>query len=387
MQRPKTLSAAFVKTISVPGRYGDGRGGYGLSLLVKPTSTGRLSKTWSQRLRIAGRPLNVGLGAYPVVTLAEARKAALENRRAVAQGRDPRGGGVPAFAAAVDAVIAIHAAGWRDGGKNEKQWRASLGTYVLPQLGRKRIDQITTADVLAVLVPIWSAKPETARRVRQRIRAVMRWAIAEGHREDNPAGEALGAALPKNGGQQAHHRALPHAEVGAALTAVRASAAAPTTKLALEFLTLTASRSGEVRGARWEEIDRESATWTIPGSRMKAGRAHRVPLSSHALAVLDAAQELADGSGLVFPSVQGRVLSDNTLSKLLRDLGIPAVPHGMRSSFRDWAAECTDAPREVCELALAHVNNDRVEAAYRRSDLFERRRALMQEWAAYVHGP
>ena len=166
---------------------------------------------------------------------------------------------------------------------------------------------------------------------------------------------------------------------------MRASEAWPTTKLALEFLTLTACRSGEVRGARhWDEIDWETATWTVPGIRMKAGREHRVPLASRALAVLEAARECADGSGLCFPSVRGRVLSDNTLSKLLRTLGIPAVPHGMRSSFRDWAAECTDAPREVCELALAHVNNDRVEAAYRRSDLFERRRALMEEWAAYI---
>ncbi|MCY3887965.1 MAG: tyrosine-type recombinase/integrase [Chloroflexi bacterium] len=384
MQRPKTLSATFVKTISVPGRYGDGRGGYGLSLLVQPTSTGRLSKTWSQRLRIAGKPFNMGLGAYPVVTLAEARQAALENRRVVARGRDPRRGGVPTLAAAVDAVIAIHAAGWRDDSKNGKQWRASLGTYVLPQLGRKPVDQVTSADVLAVLVPIWSAKPETARRVRQRIQAVMRWAIAEGYRDDNPAGEAIAAALPKNGRRQEHHRALPHAQVGAALARVRASEASPTTKFALEFLTLTACRSGEVRGARWEEFDRASAIWTVPGARMKAGREHRVPLSQRALEVLDGAREYADGSGLVFPSTRGGALSVNALSTLLRDLGIAAVPHGMRSSFRDWAAECTDAPREVCELALAHVNSDRVEAAYRRSDLFERRRALMEDWAAYI---
>ena len=384
MNRPKTLSAAFVKTISVSGRYGDGRGGHGLSLLVRPTATGRLSKTWSQRLRMAGRPFNLGLGSYPVVTLAEARQAALENRRAVARGRDPRRGGVPTFAAAAEAVIAIHAAGWRDGGRSEEHWQRSLRTYVLPTLGGKPVDKITTADVLAVLVPIWSAKPETARRVRQRIGAIMRWAIAEGYRDDNPAGEALGAALPKNGGPRNHHRALPHADVGAALARVRASEAWPTTKLALEFLTVTACRSGEVRGARWEEVDGETATWTVPGTRMKAGREHRVPLSGRALEVLDAARELSDGSGLVFPSVRGVQLSDNTLSKLLRELGIPAVPHGMRSSFHDWAAECTDAPREVCELALAHVNSDRVEAAYRRSDLFERRRALMEDWASYL---
>ncbi len=384
MKRPKTLSATFVKTITVPGRYGDGRGGHGLSLLVKPTSTGRLSKTWSQRLRIAGRPCNVGLGAYPVVTLAEARQAALENRRAVARGRDPRPGGVPTFATAVDPVIAIRAVGWRDGGKNEKQWRASLRDYAMPKLGRKPVDKITTADVLAVLVPIWSTKRETARRVRQRISAVMLWAIAEGYRDDNPAGEASGAALPKNGGRREHQRALPHHEVGATLAKVRASEAWPATKLALEFLTLTAGRSGEVRGARWKEIDLAAREWIVPAERMKAGRAQRVPLAARALEVLDVARELSDGSGLVFPSVRGLQLSDNTLSKLLRNLGVAAVPHGMRSSFRDWAVECTDAPREVCELALAHVNSDRVEAAYRRSDLFERRRQLMDDWATYL---
>ncbi|MCY3887046.1 MAG: tyrosine-type recombinase/integrase [Chloroflexi bacterium] len=385
MKRPKTLSAAFVKTITVPGRYGDGRGGYGLSLLVKPTSTGRLSKTWSQRLRIAGKLSSIGLGAYPIVTLAEARQAALENRRAVARGRDPRSGGVPTFAGAVDSVLAIRAAGWKDGGKSEKQWRASLRDYAMPKLGRTPVDRITTADVLAVLVPIWSTKRETAKRVRQRISAVMLWAIAEGYRDDNPAGEAIGAALPKNSGRQEHHRALPHAEVGAALATVRASEAWPATKLAFEFLVLTACRSGEVRGALWEEIDDQTATWTIPAARMKASLAHRVPLSARALAILDAARELANGSGLVFPSVRGSELSDNTLSKLLRELGIPAVPHGFRSSFRDWAAECTNAPREVCELALAHVDSDRVEAAYRRSDFFERRRQLMEEWAAYCN--
>ena len=233
---------------------------------------------------------------------------------------------MPTFAAAVEAAIAIHAAGWRTGGKNEQQWRASLGTYVLPQLGRTPVDQITTADMLAVLVPIWSAKPVTARRVRQCIQAMMRWAIAEGYRDDNPAGEAIAAALPKNGGRQEHHRALPHAEVGAALAQVRAAEGWPTPKLALEFLTLTASRSGEMRGAHWDEIDRASATWTVPAARMKAGLAHRVPLAGRAIEVLDVGRELSDASGLVFSSVRGHVMSENTLSKLLRELGIAAVP-------------------------------------------------------------
>ena len=165
---------------------------------------------------------------------------------------------------------------------------------------------------------------------------------------------------------------------------VRGSRAYPTTVLAFEFLVLTACRSGEVRGARWEEMDLEAREWRIPGERMKANRAHRVPLSTGALAVLRDARHVAEGSELVFPSVRGHRLSDATISKMVRELGIGAVPHGFRSSFRDWAAECSDAPREVCELALAHVNSDRVEAAYRRTDLFERRRDLMEEWAAFL---
>ncbi len=388
MTRPKRLSATFVKAVNRPGRYGDGRGGYGLNLLVKSTSTGRLSKTWSQRLRVDGHPCNVGLGAYPVITLARAREAALENRQALAQGRDPRdrSGGIPTFEQAVEKVIAIHEPTWKDGARSAEIWRSSLRDYVLPRLGRKPVHQITTADVLAVLVPIWSQKRETAKRVRQRIGAVMKWAVAEGHREDNPAGDAIGAALPKSAGPQKHQRALPHAEVSEAVHKVRASNAWPATKLAFEYLVLTAARSGEVRGAKWNEIDPEARTWTVPADRIKAAREHRVPLSPRALQVLAEARELVDGSGLVFPSPRGKTLSDMTLSKLVKELGIQAVPHGFRSSFRDWAAECSDAPREVCELALAHVNSDRVEAAYRRSDLFERRRQLMDDWSAYTAG-
>lgn len=384
MNRPKTLSATFVKTIREPGRYGDGRGGYGLSLLVKPTTTGRLSKSWAQRLRIDGAPVNIGLGSYPVVTLAEARAKALENRRAVEQGRDPRypESGIPTFAEAVDTVIALHAASWRDGGKSEKQWRSSLVTYAYSRLEDLSLDLITTADVLGVLTPIWNTKPETARRVRQRIGAVMKWAVAQGYRTDNPAGDAIGAALPKNGVHRKHQRALPHTEVPAALAKIQKSGAALSTKQAFMFLTLTATRSGEVRGARWDEVDLDAKTWTIPGDRTKTGREHRVPLSDAAMYLLVTAMPLRDGSGLIFPSPTGRPLSDSTMSKLVRENGLACVPHGMRSSFRDWAAE-SGASREVAEACLAHVVKG-VEGAYFRSDLFNQRRELMDRWAAYV---
>ena len=384
MKRPKRLSATFVNTVNVPGRYSDGRGGHGLSLLVKPASTGGFSKSWAQRIRLDGKAANVGLGAYPVVTLARARQKALANARIVSEGRDPRdrASRAPTFEQAVETVI--HAENWKDGSKSAAQWRASLRDYAVPKIGRKRVDRISTADVMEVLLPIWSTKRETARRVRQRIGTVMKWAVAQGYREDNPAGDAISAALPKNGVRRQHQRALPHAKVAEALARVSASKAHRTTALAFEFLVLTACRSGEVRGARWDEVDDAAAIWTVPPERMKAKLEHRVPLSGRAVAVLDEAREVADRSGLVFPSPTGRVLSDSTLSKLTRELGIGAVPHGFRSSFRDWAAERTDVPREVCELALAHVNSDRVEAAYRRSDLFERRRELMAEWADYL---
>ena len=380
------LCATFVRTVNVPGRYGDGYGGLGLSLLVTPRKSGGLSKTWAQAISPNGTKTSLGLGSYPVVTLAMAREKALANARAIAEGRDPRRlmQKVPTFAKANETVVAIHARHWKSE-RTEGQWRASMRDYVLPRLARKRVDAVTTADVMAVLLPIWSTKRVTAGRVRQRIGAVMKWAVAQGYRDDNPAGDAISAALPKAAVRKQHMRALPHAEVGAALARVKGSGAYPGAMLAFEFLVLTAARSGEVRNARWSEIDRAGAVWTVPGERMKAGREHRVPLSPRALEVLDeAAGRLAGSGGLVFPSPTGRVANHSLMAVLLRELAIGAVPHGFRSSFRDWAAECTDAPREVCELALAHVNSDRVEAAYRRSDLFDRRRVLMHDWAAYV---
>ena len=389
MERPKTLSAAFVKAIREPGRYGDGRGGYGLSLLVKPmTSTGRVSRTFAQRLRIDGQIVNIGIGSFPIVSLAEARAAAFENRRALAKGFDPRNSAarVPTFAETADKVIALHAESWRDGGKSEKQWRSSLKAYAFPTLGSKPVDEITSADVLALLLPIWSTKRETARRVRQRIGQVMKYAIAAGLRPDNPAGDALGAALPANGIATKHQPALPHAEVKQAMVKIRESGAGESARKALMFLVLTAARSGEVRGARWDEIDMPAGTWTIPGSRTKTGREHRVPLPDAAGALLVTATPLSDGSGLIFPSAsrRGKKLADRSLSKLIRELGLQCVVHGFMSSFRDWCAD-TGQRRELAESALAHVVGG-VEGAYMRSDLFEGRRELMEAWSKYVGG-
>ena len=387
MKRPKTLSAAFVKTINQPGRYGDGRGGHGLSLLVKATSTGRLSKSWAQRLRLDGKPFLIGLGSYPTTTLATAREKALSNARMVAEGNDPRTpvAAIPTFAEALETVIGIHRENWKDGGKTENLWRRSLETYAVPTLGHKPVSEITSGDVLAVLVPIWAHKRPTAMKVRRRVSAVMNWAIAESHRGDNPAGDAITAVLPRAGHTTTHQRALPFAAVGPAVATIRDSHAWPATKQAFEFLTLTATRSQEVRLADWGEIDLTSATWTIPENRMKAGREHRVPLSRQAINVLESTGgEMADCQGLIFPSQRGKALTDSTISKLLREHHIGCVPHGIRSSFRDWAAECSDVPREIAEHALAHVEGSASELAYRRTDYFERRRELMQQWADYI---
>ena len=385
MNRPKVLSSAFVRTVTRAGRYGDGRGGYGLSLLVKPMANGRISKTWSQRVRIAGQPTNIGLDRYPVVSLVEARAKALRNARSIAKGIDPRGAGVPTFAAAAETVIDLYAPTWKNAGRSAGIWRSSFERFVFPHIGRLPVSDVTTAHVMTTLRPIWNETPTTARRVRQRISAVMKWAVAKGHRTDDPAGDVISKAFPKAAnGPKVHMRAVPHAEVGSALEKVRQSGAWPSTKLALEFLVLTAARSGEVRLAVWHEVDLEARLWTVPASRTKTAKEHRVPLAGRAVEVLKEAEKYADGTGLIFPSMRGKPLSDNTLSKLLREQGIDGVPHGFRSSFRDWCAE-TNRPRELAEAALAHAIRG-VEGAYARSDLFDRRRVLMTQWAEYVTG-
>ena len=382
--RKGALTARFIATVTEPGRYGDGRGGHGLRLVVTPNG----ARCWIQRLVIHGKRCQLGLGGYPLVTLAEARNKAFENRKLARAGGDPlalkRRVHVPTFAGAAARVHEIHGPGWRNA-RHAATWLSSLREYAFPRFGERPVSDVSAQDVMAVLLPIWHSKPETAKRIRQRIGTVMKWAIAEGHRLDNPAGEILTAALPRHNGGPRHHRALPYGEVAGALAAVRASGAGMSTRLAFEFLVLTAARSGEVRLATWDEIDVEARVWTVPGERMKAGREHRVPLCARALAILDEARILRDATGLVFPGTRRGPLSDMTLSKLLRDLGIDAVPHGFRSSFRDWAGESTSFPREVCETALAHVNPNKVEAAYARSDLFEKRRELMTAWARFLN--
>ena len=380
------LNPAFVRAVR-PGpkanRYGDGNGLY---LVVTPTG-GTGGKSWVQRIAVGGVPRELGLGSVRDVPLKEARRRALENRRIARSGGEPSGrrdNGAPTFAAAFDAVIALRRPGWKDPDAMEARWRSSMERYALPRIGNRRVDAITPGDLLSVLQPIWAPMDE-ARRIRQRIGLVMRWAVARGYRPDNPAGDVLAAALPKVNRKATPRLALPHGEVATALEKVRQSGAGIGVRLAFEAMVLCAVRPGEARRATWDEVDLESAVWTIPGSRMKASREHRVPLSPQALAVFGEARAIRDGA-LVFPSRKpGVPIDKRTLARLTWRLGIGAHPHGFRSSFRDWAAECTDAPRSVMEAALAHQVGDRTEAAYARSDLFRRRRTLMRRWEDHLY--
>ena len=262
--------------------------------------------------------------------------------------------------------------------------------YAFPRLGDRPVNQIDRADVLRVLTPIWTARPELARKVRQRIKATFSWAQAHNYIEHNPAGEGIDGALPAMPAVRTHFRALPYIEVAAALEAVEASRASLPVKACLRFVVLTACRSGEARGATWGEIDVDNRVWRIPADRMKAQRDHRVPLTDAALAALDQVRSLRDSSDLIFPSPvrPGKPLSDMALTKALRDCGLSgrATVHGFRSSFRDWASERTSVPHAVAEKALAHHVGSAVERSYARSDLFEKRRDLMAAWAQFVTG-
>ena len=378
------LTAAKVKAIKKPGMHGDGNG-----LYLRVTGSG--SRSWMQRIVIGGRRRDMGLGSYPAIGLAEARALALANKALVTAGRDPlaerRRANVPTFREAAKKVYQANLPRWRNG-KHTVNWWGSLERHVFPVIGDVEVDRLRRNDVLAILEPIWGVRQETARRVRQRIRTVLRWCEAHDYCTGNVAGEVLDGALPRMPRLKAHHRALPYREVATALETVEASDASVAAKLCFRFLVLTAARSGEARGAQWDEVDEAAREWRIQAERMKGGVEHRVPLSDAAMAALTQAGRLRDESRLIFPSSTkpGNPLSDMTLTKVLRTTGLAerATVHGFRSTFRDWAAECTDAPHAVMELSLAHAVGSSVEQAYARSDLIVRRRALMERWARFV---
>jgi integrase len=277
-----------------------------------------------------------------------------------------------------------HKSAWKND-KHSAQWINTLSEYALPIIGDRRVDQIETADVLRVLSPIWLLKPETARRVKQRIRTTLDWAKAAGFRlGENPV-DGVSKGLPRQSRLKQHHAALSYAEIPFFIQAIRTRAVSEGVKIAFELLILTATRTSEVLKAKWSEIDLENGVWTVPATRMKAGREHRIPLSPRCFEIFIRAQELAAGSDYVFPGRSGRApMSNMVFLMVLRRMNLQVTAHGFRSAFRDWAAERTSFPREVCEMALAHTIKDKAEAAYRRGDMLERRRDLMCAWADYA---
>ncbi len=381
------LTDRAIKAIKADGRYGDGRG---LWFVRRGNST-----TWALRWMRGGKAREMSFGPYPEIGLAEARQAALDARRLILAGGDPiearkasKGADGRTFEATALEYIEAHKAGWRNA-KHGAQWLATLAAYAFPVIGAKPVQAIGTDDVLAILKPLWQAKPETASRLRGRIEAVLDYAKSRGWRTgENPAAWRghLDNLLPARSKVAAvvHHAAVPWRHLPAMYE--RIATGGGISSRCLAFTILTAVRSGEARGCRWDELDLDAATWTVPGSRMKAGKPHRVPLSDPAMAILrDMQPHQRAADGLVFPGgVVGKPMSDVALNKALAAAGGDAFTvHGMRSTFRDWAAEATSTPREIAESALAHTNKDKVEAAYMRGDHFDRRRVLMDAWAAY----
>jgi integrase len=383
----RALTAVQVRQIKQPGRYTDGNGLY---LVVDPSGARR----WLLRIVVKGRRRDIGLGSATLVSLAEAREAATSYRKIAREGGDPlvvkrtAVRQIPSFKDAMELVHAEHEVSWKNQ-KHAQQWINTLRQYAVPVIGDHRVDAIDTPDVLRVLSPIWLARPETARRVKQRIGTVLDWARASGFRSgDNPV-EGVLRGLPKQTTGPKHHAALPFAEVPAFIQALRSSGGTETAKLAFEFLILTTARTSEVLQAEKSEFDLDGALWTVPAERMKAKRIHRVPLSPRCVEILTAASTTAKGSVYAFTGKRarddelGKPLSNMVFLATLKRMDLPITAHGFRSAFRDWAAEATSYPREVAELALAHTIQNKVEAAYRRGDLLDKRRAMMNDWAAY----
>ena len=378
----KALTVVGIKALKKPGRYADGNG-----LYLKVSRSG--AKRWELRTVVRGKRCDIGLGGLKLVSLAEAREEARKCRAIARNEGDPLADKrrartvVPTFRQAAEAVHKEHAKAWKNA-KHGDQWINTLKAYAYPAFGDRRVDQIDTPEILKALSPIWLTKQETARRVRQRIGTVLDWAKAAGFRAgSNPVSE-ISKALPRQSDRKGHHAALPYSEVPTFVHKLR-GIEETISDLAFEFLILTAARTGEVIEAKWNEIDLEHVAWTIPAGRMKAGREHRVPLPPRCIELLKQAKLLAAGSEFVFPGRSGKKpMSNMALLMTMRRMSPGYTVHGFRSAFRDWASERTTFAREICEAALAHIVKDKTEAAYRRADLFEKRRELMATWAAFV---
>lgn len=375
------LTAVQLRNLSEPGRYSDGEG-----LILKFFGAGRGS--WIVRVQANGKRRDIGLGTLADVSLAEAREAARLVRRETKTGvdvvleRKKERSEVPNFKSAAELVHAENKVAWKNG-KHQSQWINTLEAYVFPAFGEMLVSDIEGSHIRDALATIWLTKPETARRVRQRIAAVLDWAYAKGYRSSEAPMRSLARGLPRQPKKKGHFEAIPYEKVPALIDELRERPSVG--RLALEFLILTAARSGEVRGCTWTELDLKGRTWTIPANRMKAGKVHIVPLDDATLNVLERAKLFrAKDSDLVFPGQKPKeMLSDMTLLKVLRDRNTGVTVHGFRSAFRDWCAEQTGYPGEVAEAALAHAIQNKVEAAYRRTNYLEKRKGLMKEWADF----
>lgn len=383
----KKLTAIRVKALKTPGKYEDGGG---LRLIVREAG----AKRWVVRVTVGGRRIERGLGSFPEVSLEEAREQASAFRKAAEAGVDIR---------AEEKQLALSSTTFRDmfkitlaqrekqlsNAKHLKQWSSTMAAYVFPKIGEVPVADVTTGQVLGVLTPIWFDKPETAKRVLQRMELVFKSAIVSGIRTTASPCTGVSDELGTKHRAPKHHASMPWPDVPDFITWLhqRSPAGEPwVTSLAFEFLILTATRSGETRGAVWQEFDLEGATWTIPAERMKARDFHRIPLSKRCLQILKSAKSKNPQSDLVFPSMKGTALSDMTFTKLLRDEKIDATAHGFRSSFKMWASECAKVPNEVSEAALAHSLGSKVVAAYLRTDFLAERRPLMEAWSRHCLG-
>jgi integrase len=392
------LTPGQVRRLREPGKYSDGRGLY-LHVITAER------RSWLLRYQRDGKERAMGLGSASDVSLDEARAKAHAARKLLSDGIDPidqrraerqaaqyQLAGQTAFAQAADAFILAHAPSWKNSGKHAQQWRNSLERYAYPVIGSCPVDRIDVNMVLQVLTPIWTAKPETASRVRSRIENVLDYAKVRGWRDgsSNPAtwrGNLRLTLPPKSKVAPVEHlAALDWRDAPAFMAELREREGIGAN--ALQFAILTAARSGEVRGATWNEMDRQDETWSVPAARMKTGREHRVPLSQAALAILEAQAKIRTTSGLVFPGhKRERPMSDMTLTAVLRRMGHDLTAHGFRSTFRTWVSETQHSYEEAAKASLAHTIADKVDAAYQRGDLFDKRRALMDAWATYLARP
>ena len=379
------LTALKIKKLTIPGRYADGN-----NLYLEVDKSG--ARRWTLRVTILGRRRDMGLGGISTVSLEEARELAYQYRKIARSGGDPilerqkNRGLQTTLIYCTKKVHEINLPTWKNQ-KFAKQWLSSLEHHVFPTIGKLPISQVTSADILRVLTPIWNTKGDTAKKIKQRLRMIIKWARAQGYFQGDDPVELAEQALPKQLKSDDHHKSLEFEKLPEMISNLRKSKISLPTKLALEFTILSACRTSEVLNAKWEEIDLTKLIWSIPSERMKGGKVHQVPLTDRMTVILNDCKKLKTNNDLLFPSeINGEALSNNTMRLALKKrLKIDATVHGMRSSFKDWASETTNFANEVSEMALAHTISNKTELAYRRRTLIEKRRHLMQKWSDYLN--